>query len=141
MREINEIIIHCSASEWGDARVITDWHVNGNGWDDIGYHFVILNGKTNSSGPRLRSLDGMVEVGRSLDVPGAHCYGHNKNSIGICLIGTEKFSLKQFNACIILCKNLIEVYGPMEISGHYNYSYKTCPNFSVKSLAYLVNHA
>ena len=77
MREINRIILHCSATPEGrdiDAATIKDWHVNGNGWSDIGYHYVI-------------KLDGDIETGRQLDKVGAHCKGHNKDSIGICYIG------------------------------------------------------
>lgn len=48
--------------------------MNGNGWSDIGYHFVVL-------------LDGTVEEGRPLHRQGAHVSGHNKTTIGICYIG------------------------------------------------------
>ncbi len=44
MRYINKIIIHCSATPEGrnfTVDEIRDWHVNGNGWSDIGYHYVI----------------------------------------------------------------------------------------------------
>ncbi len=79
MREINEIIVHCSATpESMDIGVkeIRDWHVNDNKWDDIGYHFVIRR-------------DGTIECGRSIDKAGAHCKGHNAHSIGMCLVGGE----------------------------------------------------
>lgn len=46
----------------------------GRGFDDIGYHFVITK-------------DGTVQVGRSIEKPGAHCKGHNLTSIGVCLVG------------------------------------------------------
>ena len=32
-------------------------------------------------------MDGTVEPGRSEAKPGAHCKGHNSDSIGICYIG------------------------------------------------------
>ena len=32
-------------------------------------------------------MDGKVELGRSEAKPGAHCKGHNSDSIGICYIG------------------------------------------------------
>ena len=77
MRPINEIIIHCSATAEGKdfkAADIRRWHVQGNGWKDIGYHFVI-------------DLDGTVEVGRPVAQQGAHCTNHNKTTIGICYVG------------------------------------------------------
>ena len=41
MRKINKIIIHCSATpelKDFDVKDIRGWHVEGNGWSDIGYH-------------------------------------------------------------------------------------------------------
>lgn len=76
MRQINYIIIHCSATKAGQdfrAKDIDRWHRE-RGWDGIGYHKVI-------------DLDGTVEPGRSEAKPGAHCKGHNSDSIGICYIG------------------------------------------------------
>ena len=70
------IILHCSATKvdpFLDAKTIKRWHVDGNGWLDIGYHFVI-------------KTDGTIEQGRSLEMQGAHTKGHN-DSIGVCYIG------------------------------------------------------
>ena len=56
MREINKIIIHCSATVEGvnvSAATIKRWHVQGRGWSDIGYHYVI-------------GLDGAIEYGRPI---------------------------------------------------------------------------
>ena len=77
MRTIDKIIVHCSATPRHkdfSAEDIRDWHVKGNGWDDIGYHFVIR-------------LDGSIEYGRMVDKYGAHVKSHNYDSIGICYIG------------------------------------------------------
>ena len=81
MREINKIIIHCSATPEGQdftVQQIRQWHTTpkpkGNGWSDIGYHFVIYR-------------DGSVHKGRPLEQIGAHTLGYNANSIGICYIG------------------------------------------------------
>ena len=48
MRKISKIIIHCSATPEGKdftVQQIRQWHTapkpKGNGWRDIGYHFVI----------------------------------------------------------------------------------------------------
>ena len=51
------------------------WHIEHNGWAGIGYHYLIR--KT-----------GMIEQGRLPDMVGAHVFGHNNNSIGICLAGS-----------------------------------------------------
>ena len=57
MRAIEKIVIHCSATPRNkdfSAEDIRDWHVKGNGWSDIGYHYVIR-------------LDGTIEYGRMVD--------------------------------------------------------------------------
>lgn len=66
MRKIDSIIIHCSATKVGrdfSASDIGRWHRE-RGFDCIGYHYVIR-------------LDGKIEKGRSVAVPGAHCMGWN----------------------------------------------------------------
>jgi len=89
------IIIHCSdtyAEMDIGADEIRDWHVNGNGWSDIGYNVVIRR-------------DGAIEPGRDLDGDGdvyeevgAHARGFNTNSVGICLVGGKgKDGKAQFN--------------------------------------------
>ena len=44
MRPIKKVIIHCSATKPSmdiGAETIRRWHVDGNNWADIGYHFVV----------------------------------------------------------------------------------------------------
>ena len=76
MREINKIVVHCSATQEGkniSAATIDKWHKK-RGWRGIGYHYVI-------------ALDGSMEYGRPVEQIGAHVKGMNKNSIGIVYIG------------------------------------------------------
>jgi len=76
-RTIDEIIVHCTATPEGKdftVQQIRDWHVKGNGWRDIGYHFVVYR-------------NGDVMPGRPIAQPGAHCAGHNAHSIGVCYVG------------------------------------------------------
>ena len=85
-RDIDEIIIHCSATKEGvpfsidqidashKARKFTSYiDINGK-TRYIGYHFVIM-------------LDGTVQICRPIDKIGCHASGHNARSIGICYIG------------------------------------------------------
>lgn len=126
MRKINKIIIHCSDTPVGknfNAKDIDTWHKQ-QGWECIGYHFVIL-------------LNGVVETGRPVEKIGSHCYGENHDSIGICYIGgkggdtrtpEQKQSLKE------LIKKLCIEYkiSPLAIHGHNEYNKsKTCPSFNV----------
>lgn len=76
MREIDTIVVHCSATPRGldiGAREINSMHL-ARGFKMIGYHYVIrINGKR--------------EAGRRLEAIGAHATGHNARSVGICLVG------------------------------------------------------
>ena len=52
-RAVDRVFLHCSASdrlEHDDIEVIRDWHVNGNGWSDVGYHFFIRKDGTVEDG-------------------------------------------------------------------------------------------
>jgi len=134
MRNINKIIIHCSDSFFGNAGMIREWHKE-RGWRDIGYHFVILNGIVDSD-EHLYSLDGSVELGRDIDTMGAHAYGHNQDSIGICLVGAKSFTIKQLGSLMRLCKDLCLKYGIRtdNIIGHYEINdSKPCPNINMLS--------
>jgi hypothetical protein len=115
------IVLHSSQSRYGNSALITKWHVlpkekvtqnskiyQGNGWSNIGYHRIILNGWIDANHYSGR-FDGHVETGRPLDDDhyidfqerGAHVAGFNKNSIGICLIGMSgQFTDNQLNSAI-----------------------------------------
>ena len=87
------VIVHCSDSSFGNAALITKWHTKERGWDNIGYHYVILNGRL-SAYKTHSYFDGHIETGRpldddsdmELDEKGSHAFGYN-NAVGICLIG------------------------------------------------------
>lgn len=129
MRNIDKIIIHCSATpEWREHTVadITSWH-KARGFATIGYHYVIY-------------LDGTIHSGRPEEQMGAHTTGQNQNSIGICYIGgtdakgnpKDTRTDKQKVALIALVKELKEKYPKATIHGHNEYANKACPSFSVK---------
>tara|TARA_R110002012_G_scaffold41035_1_gene112685 strand:+ start:134 stop:550 length:417 start_codon:yes stop_codon:yes gene_type:complete len=130
MRPLKRIIIHCSATPEGrdiDAATIKDWHVNGNGWSDIGYHYVI-------------KIDGCLEVGRQIDKVGAHCKGHNKDSIGICYVGgadkemqaKDTMNEAQESTMRELIYSLRMVSDShLTLHGHNEYATKLCPSFRV----------
>lgn len=131
MRELNRVILHCSATKEGQdisAATIKDWHVNGRGWSDIGYHYVIR-------------LDGTIEIGRPVDRPGAHVKYHNIDSIGICYVGgveqdgktpKDTLTIAQEQAFRSLYNALQMVCGPMTLHGHNEFAAKACPSFIVK---------
>jgi len=125
VREITDIIVHCSASDnpkHHDISVIKKWHLE-RGFKDIGYHYVIT--KT------------AIQKGRWEKVIGAHCKGHNKHSIGICLCGDKKFSDNQFELAAHLIGSILRKYNipKYKVRGHNYYDpKKTCPNFDVDKI-------
>jgi len=140
--KIKRIIVHCSDSAFGDVDLIRKWHVKGNGWRDIGYNAVICNGHPKSSNKFKLECDGLLQSGRGLDLDkdinkfeqGAHARGFNSSSIGICLIGVEKFTQKQFETLHYFYQMYKRIIPDLEIVGHRNLDKKkTCPNFSVSA--------
>ena len=136
MRPITEIIVHCSATKEGanfKASDIRRWHTakppQGNGWRDIGYHYVV-------------DLDGTIEPGRPLDQNGAHTSGHNTNTIGICYVGgcdaigkakdtrtaAQKAVLEKLIKALKTCFPTIT-----KVRGHRDYASKACPCFDARS--------
>jgi N-acetyl-anhydromuramyl-L-alanine amidase AmpD len=109
-----------------------DWlrelHIKQNHWRDIGYHYVIRR-------------NGAVEDGRPVAQTGAHCQGHNANTIGICMVGgitptgrpENNFTPAQFESVQLLINALVEQFPTIKtLSGHRDYANKACPCFEVK---------
>jgi N-acetylmuramoyl-L-alanine amidase len=125
------IVIHCSDSTFGSSIEIDRWHRE-RGWSNVGYHFVICNGQVENN-TYLDCMDGAIERGRDKDASGAHAKGYN-SYIGICLVGIDQFTDKQYKALETLIKELQAKYGikSRDIIGHYEVSSKTCPNMDVR---------
>jgi len=137
MREISEIIVHCTATQpkWMEGKPTKDkvaevrkWHMRDRGWKDIGYHFLI-------------DRDGALALGRPIDQVGAHTQGHNTGTIGVSLFGgydaaaTDKFfdnfTQEQDKSLRALIAKLCNTYKITKVSGHNEYAQKACPGFNV----------
>ena len=130
MRKITKIIVHCADTPEGrddKAADIRRWH-KARGFNDIGYHYVV-------------DLDGTIEPGRDVSVAGAHCTGHNADSIGVCYIGGADTDMKpkdtrtekQKTALQFLLKYLVQKYPGAKIYGHRDFANKSCPSFDAKT--------
>lgn len=129
-RKINEIIVHCSATQEGKHYTVEDirkWH-KAQGWSDAGYHYIIY-------------LDGSIHNGRDVDVVGAHCTGHNSHSIGVCYIGgvakdgktpKDTRTQEQKDNLLYILNELKKIYPNAEIHGHNDFSNKACPSFNAR---------
>lgn len=124
MNKLNKVILHCSATpdqgNWVDADVIDEWHKE-RGWNGIGYHWVIKR-------------DGHLQAGRDEKTTGAHARGHNKGSIGVCLVGTKDFTPEQISTLKVLFKDIKNRH---QIDAddwycHYQFANKDCPNIPVE---------
>lgn len=122
------IIIHHSLTEDGKTvswDAIRWYHVNTNGWTDIGYHL----------GLELVGNHYEILMGRMLDQVGAHCKegGMNNCSIGICVVGN--FDLApvppaQFDLLVRLVRSLMVLFEiPVSnVRRHTDFApYKSCP--------------
>ena len=78
--DVTHLIVHHSAgtntaTDWAAiVRAIWDLHVNGNGWDDIGYNYLV-------------DPNGVLYEGRGNNILGAHFCGTNTNTMGVCVMG------------------------------------------------------
>lgn len=130
-RSINEIIVHCTATPDGRAvsvDTIRGWH-KAQGWEDIGYHYVVL-------------LDGTVQAGRPEAEIGSHVAGHNTGTLGVVYVGgvaadgttpKDTRTPAQKAALLAIVKGLIAKYPSVKkVTGHNQYAAKACPSFDVR---------
>ena len=120
--KITLLVVHCSDTDNNlDLRAIDIHNMHlGFGWDGIGYHKVICR-------------SGKIENGRPEYWVGAHVKGKNHVSLGVCLIGRDIFTKKQFKSLKNILANWKQVYPNANIVGHCDTgnTKKTCPNFDV----------
>lgn len=130
LKAVEYLVVHCSDTPSTlDIGVteITRWHRQ-RGWLDVGYHFVIRR-------------NGVVEKGRSTDVPAAHARGYNHISLGICMVGgtddkksvEANFTPEQYESLRELLDELRGRHPDAEILGHRDLPRvrKLCPCFDV----------
>lgn len=138
-RAIDRIILHFTATPEGrdvDISDVRSWHKE-RGFDDVGYHFLI-------------KLDGTIQRGRPIDVVGAHCYGYNRKSIGVCYVGglSEDMSKvldtrteRQKDSLELILGTLLKIYPNADLCGHNDLSSTDCPGIDVKSVyAHLIDN-
>jgi len=124
MRPIDEIFIHVADTPDGmdiGVKTIRKWHVEERKFSDIGYHYVLRR-------------SGIWEIGRPIDISGAHAKGHNTNSIGLCIVGRGfNITMEQRKALKEKIKELLQKYPGAKVRGHNEVSTKQwCPGFDVQ---------
>ena len=133
MRPISKIILHCTATFPGQDigfLEVDRWH-RARGFDSCGYHYIVR-------------LNGQVEIGRTIDVQGAHCKRENFDSIGIAYVGGLDHEGNPENTLYECQRDSIDrildslacVLGTdLQIYGHRDFNKgKSCPNFDAQAI-------
>ncbi|MBP2834104.1 N-acetylmuramoyl-L-alanine amidase [Aquimarina sp. U1-2] len=79
---VSHLIIHHefgsnTSRDWAArVRAVQNFHINGNGWSDVGYNFLV-------------DPNGVIYEGRAGgdNAVGAHFCGRNRNTMGVCMLG------------------------------------------------------
>ena len=147
MREINLIVVHCSATRADRDFTENDLEVchRHRGFNGAGYHFYIRK-------------NGDIKNTRPLEKPGAHALGYNAHSIGICYEGGLDVRYRpadtrtewQKHSLRVLIRTLLMDYPGCRVCGHRDLSpdrngdgrispeewVKECPRLEVTSKLY-----
>lgn len=112
------IVLHHAAASGCSVADIHRWHL-ARGWSGIGYHYYVRQ-------------DGSIDRGRPEDVIGAHAYGANRDSVGICFEGNfenETMSAVQQTAGAALLAQLFRTYSLTAdaVCGHNAVCATACP--------------
>ena len=115
MREINLIVVHCSATRADRDFTENDLEVchRHRGFNGAGYHFYIRK-------------NGDIKNTRPLEKPGAHALGYNAYSIGICYEGGLDVRYRpadtrtewQKHSLRVLIRTLLMDYPGCRVCGH-----------------------
>lgn len=127
-----KVILHCAAT--GDYKTskfnighIRQWHLE-KGWTDVGYHKYI-------------DRNGNIQQGRNDNIVGAHCKGHNQDSIGVCYEGSYFPTAYQWDSIFNLYRSFRDIYkiNHTDWFAHNEFDPgKECPGFSGEILRKLL---
>ena len=140
MRQINRIIVHHSAGNpYDTVEQIREMHIKQRGRSDIGYHYIIRQGKGNPV---------TLEPGRPPEKIGAHSQGENADSIAVCVFGNWAENTlpaimirsSLLTTLVSLCKKYKlttkDIFGHRECPGEHT----LCPGFDMNLIREDVEH-
>lgn len=125
----NRVTIHHTVTPTADSlspqarlRQIQSFHMNSNGWCDIGYNYLV-------------SRDGRVWRGRGATTVGAHVSNNNSGNIGVSFMGTytatAPTATQMCNAARLLRRLSMDFAGVdlvrSDVKGHRQYGGTACP--------------
>lgn len=136
------LVIHSTGSPNGQIQTVAQiraYHTapqpKGRGFSDIGYHWVI-------------GVDGKRYPGRPTMFTGAHVKTDNSHTLGMSLVGTDKFTKAQWEELAAAVVQIMEEFPSIKkVCGHRDYSpdlnhngtienfewIKICPSFDVSA--------
>lgn len=105
-----------------EMRFLQDFHQNGRGWNDIGYHFLV-------------DAEGRVFRGRPVTAVGAHVKDDNTGNVGVSFMGTHHppfnhpVTAEQLDAVVRIGRWLEAEFsvGPATYAGHRDRGKSDCP--------------
>jgi hypothetical protein len=108
---LNTIVVHHSAVPHAGPNEIQSLHMDGRGFADVAYHFLIDSA-------------GTIYEGREIGIRGAHVEGFNTGSVGVVWLGNfneEQPSKAQLASLRALVDYLRYTYGIRYLAGHKDY--------------------
>ncbi|MFC7686867.1 peptidoglycan recognition family protein [Ureibacillus sp. GCM10028918] len=120
LETVQNIIVHHTSREHMTAEECHEFHQKERGWSGIGYNYFI-------------EKNGSIIEGRGQHV-GAHAYGYNRTSIGICMTGDFDMEVptnEQWTSFLWLSNYMLKLYNiqPDQVLGHRELKgvQKSCP--------------
>ncbi|HQV89150.1 MAG TPA: N-acetylmuramoyl-L-alanine amidase [Nitrosomonas sp.] len=137
-RLITGIVIHYSATpngRWTTTAGIDNSHRERGFSRTLDFHKIFNQSLTSIGYCFVVYTNGEVTTGRHLDEVGAYEKIFNANSPGVCLVGTDRFSVIQRDSLGDNLAGLLKIYPNASIRGHRDLSgmHKTCPGFDVSA--------
>lgn len=147
-RRIDTLVIHCAATpdgRWASVLDVDYWHGR------AGFRRQPASEVARKHNPELRHIgyhwviytNGGLATGRHPSEVGAHARGLNAASLGLCLVGTSRYSPAQWEQLAAQVRHLCALYhvplqhanaanGWRGVCGHRDAgANKTCPGFDV----------
>ena len=116
---VTMLVLHHTVSAYSgpqSVRNIQNFHMNTNGWADLGYNWLV-------------SPTGTVYEGRGWGMQGAHARGHNASSIGVAYIGDGRQPVSDAAkfAVLRLAAEADRRFGSLRRVGHRDVGSTVCP--------------
>lgn len=118
--------IDTRAEQQAAMRSIQNYHMDSNGWSDIGYALVVFQ-------PRGKIKNAKAYWARPVWAVPAAQLGHNSGTIPVCVVANnEPISRATEKRLREIAENLHHAHGITGVRGHYQLSSTDCPGAHLK---------